>query len=453
MGNPGEWLDPIELRETRRSLEFGPDAPVELVLKGIVEKYTAPNGVFAVRVMWSQLEYVMTEMRGDDSGLRGLSDLEIISMVFPNPHFIHLTRRELVAQAISYSRAISSDKWLESGQKTEPTKGSEVDFNYFLFNHCLTSLRDGDRNWRHFLSAGNPPVLELEVEQITQDYHGTLESIGAFLGVNQRLSIDPALNGLKEMRDATSARLIRQCEETLAGIEQAESEGIIAPNPPDACRSKIVVSEHPETVRPDQIFEVRLEITNTSEHIWPAIGKADGDLWNCVTSTWYQGSEKIPVGVEFPAPLPHDMTSGETAQINLPIFAPDRPGTYRLEVGFAQTGVDRPREDGWEPTILTTEVRHDPPIVEALLYFQEKDVDPEGWIWTDWLGSIRTINFPWVYCSFFGWLFCPPRSPDKKGYWFSRKDLGWLWTNPKSAPYFWSAERKEWLCDELKKHD
>ena len=445
MGNPAEWLHPVNLRETRRSLRFRPNASMDLLLRGTAYNLTAPNGVFALKVMWTQLETALTELRRGNPAFRYQSDVEIVSQYFPNPHIIHLTRRDLIAQATSLCRANLSNRWLDYGQKSEPSDGSEFEFNYLAFNHCLFRLREDKREWQSFLSTCERPVLELEYEQITQDYRGTVESIAAFLGVDERLSIDPAENQFRKMRDVNSTRWTREYGKILARIEEAEGNGKLVPNPPEAFVAEIALLEAPETVLPSEVFQVRLQVGNASGHIWHGVGEKDGNLWNCVTSSWYEGSEKVADLGEFSAPLPHEMAPGESAPINLAVVAPDRPGTYKLKIDFAQTGVDRPRVCLGESAVLTVEVRRDRKISEALRHLQEEDVDSEGWIWTDWIGNVRTGEFPWIYSTRFGWLYCQDRSPEKKGYWFFRDDLGWFWTDREISPFFWIAETEEWL--------
>ena len=59
-------------------------------------------------------------------------------------------------------------------------------------------------------------MIEVDYEQIVQDYRGVLESISAFLGLHRELSIDPAQNRYKKMRNATSARWTKEYREILA---------------------------------------------------------------------------------------------------------------------------------------------------------------------------------------------------------------------------------------------
>jgi LPS sulfotransferase NodH len=445
MGNPGEWLHPIALGETRRVLDIGPDAPMDLLLKSTAERFTESNGVFALKLMWSQLGDVLAGLRREDPSIIGLSGVDLIAKYFPDPHFVFLTRSELIAQAISYSRAILSDRWLDYGQKLDSAEPTGHEFNFCLLSDSLRSLRRDNRNWRCFLAAGKRPVLEVEYEQVVQGYREVLESIAALLGLDQELSIDPARNRYKKMRDSASVQWADEYRKTLARIEEAEHEGVVAPTPTEAFRAEIKLLERPETVRPSELFRVSLRIRNTSDHTWQALGKQDGSLWNCVTSYWYQGSENVLVSYQIYSPLLRELAPGESTRIDLTIIAPDSPGTYQLEICFAQTGVAHTRG----PSPLTLEVRRNPSELEALRYFQADDVDSEGWIWSEWIGSIWTIRFPWVYSIRFGWLFCPDRPDDSTDYWFFQKDLGWFWTNRTKTPLVWSAEKKEWLLCEM----
>ena len=93
-------------------------------------------------------------------------------------------------------------------------------------------------------------------------------------------------------------------------------------------------------------------IKNTSDVTWPS--KPDYKDLNAVHLSyhWLDRKGKVAVFDGLRTPLPSDLRPGESVKLNATIQAPDRPGSYTLEITLVQEGVDWfPDRDGDKLTI------------------------------------------------------------------------------------------------------
>jgi LPS sulfotransferase NodH len=69
---------------------------------------TTPNGVFGAKLMWRQIADLIVRLKrvGDASSPRALFQQQ-----FPKPCFIWIRREDIVAQAVSWARAIRTGQW------------------------------------------------------------------------------------------------------------------------------------------------------------------------------------------------------------------------------------------------------------------------------------------------------------------------------------------------------
>ena len=65
---------------------------------------TSSNGVFGAKLLPRHFERLLATLR-KLSGLADLSDRAVLEAVFPQPRFLFTSRRDVVAQAVSWSKA------------------------------------------------------------------------------------------------------------------------------------------------------------------------------------------------------------------------------------------------------------------------------------------------------------------------------------------------------------
>ena len=108
-GNPTEYFGPVQTNAIMKHLDTSNYAEC---LAWILAQGTTPDGVFGGKVIWNFYAEFVDRVRkvvGDEK----LSMLEVLSTVFPNLHYICITRRDKVRQAISYWKALRTDTWID----------------------------------------------------------------------------------------------------------------------------------------------------------------------------------------------------------------------------------------------------------------------------------------------------------------------------------------------------
>src|SRR3954454_20859130 len=104
-----------------------PDAP-ELQIEAILRLGATPNGVYALKLFASQFAMFSRRLRWMD--------------LLPNLHFVYLTREDLLAQAISWARALRTEQY----RSTQPAKRFAV-YEADLIRTQLTAIVRDRAQW------------------------------------------------------------------------------------------------------------------------------------------------------------------------------------------------------------------------------------------------------------------------------------------------------------------
>ena len=83
---------------------------------------TTPNGVFGAKVTLASVRASQGEAPAIQG--EGASDLELLRRTFPDLRYIFLTRRDKVAQAVSYFKAIRTDSGTSMTPDAQPDPGN-----------------------------------------------------------------------------------------------------------------------------------------------------------------------------------------------------------------------------------------------------------------------------------------------------------------------------------------
>ena len=143
----------------------GFDAYLELVLAA----GTTPNGVFGAKVMWGHLPELPP---------------------FPQPRFIWLRRRDRVAQAVSFAKAIQTGHWHD----WDPAPSAAPVFDRGAIETLLLEIDEHDRCWADWFGARSVEALELSFEDLLSDPEAQTLRVLDFLGL--RLPEGAAIHAL-----------------------------------------------------------------------------------------------------------------------------------------------------------------------------------------------------------------------------------------------------------------
>lgn len=132
------------------------------------------NGVFAARVMWGSVERVIEGLAPPASQ----SDVEALEGAFGPLAVIHLTREDVVAQAVSWARAEQTGFWHHgdmTSARPEPDLGRMADLSKEIDDH--------NAMWARWFTANHVQPHRLTYEALTGDPAGTIAGLASHLGI------------------------------------------------------------------------------------------------------------------------------------------------------------------------------------------------------------------------------------------------------------------------------
>jgi trehalose 2-sulfotransferase len=161
-GAPTEFFDRNQMDEFYR--RWGIETLDEF-LEALIRKKTSPSGIFGVKAHYPQLR----ELRGRD-----------VREALPNLRCVHITRRDRVAQAVSYWRAIQTEQWASDHQIRRP---GPIYFDADEIQTLLGQIERQDRMWEEFFREQPTPTLRIEYEQMVVSLDRTVLDVLRFLDV------------------------------------------------------------------------------------------------------------------------------------------------------------------------------------------------------------------------------------------------------------------------------
>lgn len=182
-GYPLEYFNRRNLAEWERRLNV---RGVRDVTAALMERRTSPNGVFGIKVHYSQLSVV--------GGMKGLLAL------FPGARFVLIHRLDSLGQAISLAKAQQTKVWIH-GQR--PVADARYDGR--AIHAALRSVLRDTAAWRHDLAVFGRPMLDLRFEDAASDPRGTVAAIAAYLDITLSTEVlDRVAPGTRAQRDVVN---------------------------------------------------------------------------------------------------------------------------------------------------------------------------------------------------------------------------------------------------------
>jgi len=161
-GAPTEFFDAQQMDDFMRVWGVG---SFEEYLTELLRRKTGPNGVFGFKLHNDQLSQQLQDL-----------DWEVR---FPGLRYIHITRRDRLRQAVSFSKAIQSEQWAS----THDHNGREPRFDPEELRWCLRNIELQEQRWEeHFARHGIQP-LRVAYERLVRRQERTLRETLRFLGL------------------------------------------------------------------------------------------------------------------------------------------------------------------------------------------------------------------------------------------------------------------------------
>jgi LPS sulfotransferase NodH len=162
---------------------------------------TTPNGVFGSKLMWNYFDDLLARLGTTPDG----AALAALTARFGPPCFVHVTRRDKVAQAVSLWRAVQTRAWsADDAERHEPV------YDQRGIAHLRDQVTAHDRAWSRWFAANGVAPLRVEYEDFTAAHAATVRAVLDHLGVSADHIPHPPLS---RQGDERSARWVARFKE------------------------------------------------------------------------------------------------------------------------------------------------------------------------------------------------------------------------------------------------
>ena len=188
LGTPREYLHPHDF-VIPLSLERG-CRDLRQYVRSMVRSTATPNGVFGTKVSAGQLACLWRE--------------RIVPDLLPDPRYVYVTRRDQVAQAVSFLIAAQTQRWSSelAGNGAEPAYDREA-----IAAH-LAWIRESEAAFERFFAARGIQPLRFVYEELEGSLERAVAAIAAAVGVPSPPEGVVARVRLRRQRTAVNDRFV-----------------------------------------------------------------------------------------------------------------------------------------------------------------------------------------------------------------------------------------------------
>lgn len=166
MGRPGEMLSQLFIPNI---LKRAPGATPDEYLSQVMRVVRTRNGVSGIKASWFQFNDFRAAMQ-DES-------------VFQSYRYIHLTRRDLAAQAVSLYCATASNVFHTNIEHTESEreKLQALQYDFLKIKEWHEHILAQEQGWRLFFAQHNIFPLSINYEEIEDDVTAVVRRMARYL--------------------------------------------------------------------------------------------------------------------------------------------------------------------------------------------------------------------------------------------------------------------------------
>lgn len=192
---PRQWFEGVTdetILARLAKLEAGtPDARTGEQWRADLLRYgRTPNGVWGGKLMWNQTPLVID--RAADLPDRSGTDLRsaLRDVLGDDVLFVHIARRDVVPQAVSFWRAVQTQTW--RGQ-ADPVIDGRAEYHAGGIAHFVTILRNQEANWNKWFTDESIEPIEVEYRDLVANTTNVVGQILKELGQDPTLAPAPPL--------------------------------------------------------------------------------------------------------------------------------------------------------------------------------------------------------------------------------------------------------------------
>ena len=222
-------IERLAFRELPDGSEHRPNplwepASYERYLDWAFDAGTTPNGVFGAKLMWGYLGDFAALLRGIE-GNAGLPVPDLLAGVFPDLHYVQITRQDKIRQAVSLWKAVQTQAWRREG---DGGGGAAVEpvFSFRAINYLVRLLTAHDASWdAYFLGLGVAP-LKVTYEELAEAPEPVVRRVLAHVGIAVPGALELHAPALAVQADARSEEWVRRVNEHLVALEDPDAQPV-----------------------------------------------------------------------------------------------------------------------------------------------------------------------------------------------------------------------------------
>jgi trehalose 2-sulfotransferase len=144
----------------------------EARLQAALLEGTTPNGVFAAKLMWGYLLDFLRRLR-ERPQTADLRPHEAIEALLPNVRYVHVRRRDKVAQAVSLWTAVQTARWREESDEADGPPPEPV-YSRAAIAHLVEQLTRQEQAWGTWFGAAGVQPEVVVYEDLVGHRHETV---------------------------------------------------------------------------------------------------------------------------------------------------------------------------------------------------------------------------------------------------------------------------------------
>jgi trehalose 2-sulfotransferase len=160
-------------------------------LAGLLAGATTPNGTFGTKVMWVYLGDLQ-ERLAELPGFAALGEAERLTALLGDVRYVHVSRTDRIAQAVSMWRAVQTRAW-----RAETSEAVEPVYSFAGIAHLVRQLETNERAWRRWFEREGVTPLEVGYDELAADPDATLRRTLAFVGVGDEFEGDAPIPSVR----------------------------------------------------------------------------------------------------------------------------------------------------------------------------------------------------------------------------------------------------------------
>jgi LPS sulfotransferase NodH len=151
---------------------------------------STPNGVFAARIMWGTMR-VLVEGLDPRRSRRG--DVRVLTDTLGPLRFVHLRRRDVIGQAVSWARAEQSGFWQPGDTRT-----GEPHFDPDQIGELVERIHSHNAAWSAWFAEQGVKPVDVEYESVVDAPRSTVDLILRAIGAECPAGWSPTVPHIKQ---------------------------------------------------------------------------------------------------------------------------------------------------------------------------------------------------------------------------------------------------------------